>query len=187
MRPYKCNALAWELLYTGIKYESLTSLAKNSESHILKSFFFVGGVLLILFGYFGLNYSGFCFAEMRYLSNEEKIRAVFDLQNSRDTLPLDNAPDPKHVKDKSFDGYNLAHIKYKSFDEHIALYPECCSVNPGGGYEVPPVNFLDRIFGYDSGDVVVINFQVRYLEENGSLKTVENRFDNYLQNCDKPQ
>ncbi|MGL4619759.1 hypothetical protein [Chroococcidiopsis sp.] len=140
----------------------------------MKFFLFVGGVLLILFGYFGLNYSGFCFAEMRYLSNEEKIRAVFDYQNSRNRLPLDNLPDPKH-------------IKYKSFDEHIALYPECCSVNPGSPYEVPPTNFLDRIFGYDSGDVVVINFQVRYLDENGSLKTVSNRFDNYLQNCGKPQ
>jgi hypothetical protein len=153
----------------------------------LKRFLFVGGVLLIIFIYFGLNYSGFCFAEMRYLSDEEKIRAVFDYQNSRNTLPLDNAPDPKHVKDKSFDGYNLAHIKYKSFDEYIALYPECCSVNPGGPYEVPPAKFLDRIFGYNSGDVVVINFHVRYLDENGSLKTVENRFENYLQNCGQPR
>jgi len=153
----------------------------------LKRFLFVGGVLLILFVYFGLNYSGFCFAEKRYLSDEEKVRAVFDYQNSRDTLPLDNAPDPKHVLDKSFDGYNLAHIKYKSFDEHIALYPECCSLNPGGGYEVPPTKFLDRIFGYNSDDVVVINFQVRYLDENGSLKTGEKRFDNYLENCGKPR
>ena len=149
----------------------------------MKRFLFVGGVLLILSVYFSLNYSGFCFAEMRYLSNEEKIRAEFDYQNSRDTLPLDNPPDPKHVKDKSFDGYNLAHIKYKSFDEYIALYPECCSVNPGGPYEVSPTEFLDRIFGYNSGDVVVINFQVRYLDENGLLKTVENRFENYSPNC----
>ena len=149
----------------------------------MKRFLFVGGVLLILSVYFSLNYSGFCFAEMRYLSNEEKIRAEFDYQNSRDTLPLDSPPDPKQVKDKSFDGYNLAHIKYKSFDEYIALYPECCSVNPGGPYEVSPTEFLDRIFGYNSGDVVVINFQVRYLDENGSLKTVENRFENYSPNC----
>jgi hypothetical protein len=64
---------------------------------------------------------------------------------------------------------------------------ECCSVNPGGGYEVPPTKFLDRILGYDSGDVVVINFKVRYLDENGSLKTGEKRFDNYLENCGKPR
>ena len=153
----------------------------------MKRFLFVGGVQLILFVYFGLNYSGFCFAEKRYLSNEEKIREEFDYQNSRDTLPLDNPPDPKHVLDKSFGGYNLAHIKYKSFDEYIALYPECCSVNPGGPYEVSPEEFLDRILGYNSSDVVVINFKVRYLDENGSLKTGEKRFDNYLQNCGKPQ
>lgn len=135
--------------------------------------FLSGGVLLILFVYYGLNYSGFCFAEKRYLSDEEKIRAEFDYQNSRDTLPLDNPP-------------NSEHIKYKSFDEYIALYPKCCAVNPGGSYEVSPVEFLDRIFGYNSGDVVVINFQVRYLDENGSLKTVENRYENYSRNCGKP-
>lgn len=152
----------------------------------MKRFLLVGGVLLILFVYFGLNYSGFCFAQKRYLSNEEKIRAVFDYQNSRDTLPINNFPNSEQVKDKSFDGYNLAHIKYKSFDEYIALYPECCSVNPGGGYEVPPVNFLERIFGYRSGDVVVINFHARFLKKNGEIKTVKVRFDNYLQNCGKP-
>lgn len=140
----------------------------------MKSFLSGGGVLLsLVFIYFGLNYSGFCFAEKRYLSDEEKIRAEFDYQNSRDTLPLDNFPDPKH-------------IKYKSFDEYVALYPECCSVNPGGPYEVAPVEFLARILGYNSGDVVVINFQVRYLDENGLLKTVENRYENYSRNCGKP-
>ena len=143
----------------------------------MKKLLFVGGVLLILFVYFGLNYSGFCFAEKRYLSDEEKVRAVFDYQNSRDTLPIKNFPGISYPK----------HIKYKSFDEHIALYPECCSLNPGGGYEVPPTEFLDRILGYDSGDVVVINFKVRYLDENGSLKTGEKRFDNYLENCGKPR
>ena len=137
-------------------------------------FLFVRGVLLFLLVYFGLNYSGFCFAEKRYLSNEEKIRAEFDYQNSRDVLPIANFPDPKH-------------IKYKSFDEYIALYPECCPDNPGGPYEVPPAKFLDRILGYNSGDVVVINFQVRYLDENDSLKTVENRFENYSRNCGKPR
>lgn len=140
-------------------------------------FLFVGGVLLILFVYFGLNYSGFCFAEKRYLSNEEKIRAVFDYQNKRTDLLYRVHVEPNNNK----------YIPYKSFDEYIALYPECCSVNPGGPYEVPPAKFLDRIFGYHSGDIVVTNFQVRYLDENGSLKTAEVRFDNYLENCGKPR
>ncbi|WP_289501406.1 hypothetical protein [Gloeocapsopsis sp. IPPAS B-1203] len=38
--------------------------------------------------------------------------------------------------------------------------------------------FLDRILGYNSGDVVVINFKVRYLDKNGLLKIGEKRFDN---------
>ena len=151
--------------------------AHKHRDRILKIFLFVGGVLLILSVYFSLNYSGFCFAEMRYLSDEEKIRAEFDFQNSRNRLPIKNFPGIKYPK----------HIKYKSFDEYIALYPECCSVNPGGPYEVSPAKFLDRILGYNSGDVVVINFKVRYLNENGSLKTGEKRFENYSRNCGKPR
>ncbi|MDJ0597871.1 MAG: hypothetical protein QNJ37_03375 [Crocosphaera sp.] len=137
----------------------------------------VGLPLTALITYFGFNYSGFCFAQMRYLSDEEKIRRVFDYQNSRNTLPIENFSGVWYPK----------HIKYNSFDEYIALYPDCCSVNPGGGYEVPPAKFLDRIFGYDSRDIVVIYFQVRYLDENNSLKIGKKRFDNYLTNCGKPR
>ncbi len=149
---------------------------------LFQSLLFIGIPLAGLMAYFGLNYSGFCFDQMRYLTDEEKIRSAFEGQNSRDRLPIDNLPPeyphPRYPK----------HIKYKSFDEYIALYPECCSVNPGGlFYEVPPAKFLDRIFGYDSRDIVVTKFQVRYLDENGSLKTAETRLDNYMANCGQPR
>jgi len=149
---------------------------------LFQSLLFIGIPLAGLMAYFGLNYSGFCFAQMRYLTDEEKIRLVFEGQNSRDRLPIDNSPYPEYSPLQY-----PKHIKYKSFDEYIALYPECCSVNPGGPYEVPPAEFLDRIFGYDSRDIVVTKFQVRYLDENGSLKTAETRLDNYLENCGQPR
>ncbi len=145
---------------------------------LFQSLLFIGIPLAGLMAYFGLNYSGFCFDQMRYLTDEEKIRSVFDTQNKRTDLLYRVHVDPNNNK----------YIPYKGFDEYIALYPECCSVNPGGlFYEVPPAKFLDRIFGYDSRDIVVTKFQVRYLDENGSLKTAETRFDNYMANCGQPR
>ena len=123
---------------------------------------------------FGLNYSGFCFAEKRYLSKEEKIRAVFNYQNNRGDLLkfVDNA-NPKE------------YIKYKSFEEFLAENPDCCHINPGGPYGVPPSSFWDRIFGFDSGDVVVVDFKVRYLDEKGNHGFEEVQFENFLTNCGK--
>jgi len=138
-------------------------------------FLTIGLPTLFLVTFFGLNYSGFCFEKMRYLSKEEKIRAVFNYQNNRSSSLLrfvDNA-NPKE------------YIWYKSLEQFIAENPDCCHVNPGGPYGVPPSSFWDRIFGYDSGDVVVIDFKVRYLDEKGNRGFEEVQFENFLTNCGK--
>ncbi len=139
-------------------------------------FQFVGIPFIVLIAYFGLNYSGFCFAKMRYLSDEEKIRSVFVSQNERTTISV-------YTPGKGTESYQ--HIKYKSFDEYLKENPDCCAVNPGPPYETPPARFLDRIFGYHSGDDVVIKFKVRYLDENSQQKSMETRFENNVQNCGK--
>ncbi|MDJ0620664.1 MAG: hypothetical protein QNJ63_28680 [Calothrix sp. MO_192.B10] len=118
-----------------------------------------------------MNYSGFCFAQMRYLSDEEKIRSVFDYQNARSRLPI------------NFQYYD--HIKYESFDEYIKENPDCCRINTGEASEVASSNFVDRIFGFNSGDVIFTDFQVRYLDENGKQTKQVVRFYNRVQNCGK--
>lgn len=95
---------------------------------------------------------------------------VFDYQNERTDLGRSS--------------YN--YIKYASFDEYIKQNPDCCSINPGGPYEIRHSSFLDRIFGYDARDVIVINLKVRYLDENGHKRVFETRFENTLQNCGHP-
>jgi hypothetical protein len=79
---------------------------------------------------------------------------------------------------------NNKYIRYNSFEEFIAENPDCCHVNPGGPYEPSPTPLLSRIlFGYDSGDVVVINFKVRYLDEKGNRGSEEVQFENQVSNC----
>lgn len=111
---------------------------------------------------------------MRYLSDEEKIRAVFNVQNNRTDLLTYVVPlGPKYE-----------YIEYESFEEYLAENPNCCRINPGGPYEAAPSSFWDRIiFGYDSGDMVVVDFKVRYLDKSGNRGFKEVRFDNQLSNC----
>ena len=142
-----------------------------------KSIVLISGIVsTFLIIYFGLNYSGFCFAEMRYLSDEEKIRSVFNYQNNRTRLPV-------YIPGKGSTIYQ--HIKYKSFDEYIKQNPDCCTLNPGIPTEVPPARFIDSILGYNSGDVVAITFRVRYLNENNQQGLIEASFENTIQNCGK--
>ncbi|MEH2285670.1 MAG: hypothetical protein V7K90_30880 [Nostoc sp.] len=144
---------------------------------VLAIFIFIGIPLTMLSIFYSLNYSGFCFAKMRYLSDDEKLRIAFNYNNREDTLPVNVDGKIKYYE----------HIKYASFDEYIKENPDCCSINPGGPYEIRHSSFLDRIFGYDARDVIVINFKVRYLDENGNKRVFETRFENTLQNCGHPQ
>jgi hypothetical protein len=127
-----------------------------------------------LFAYFGLNYSGFCFAQMRCLSDQEQIKLVFGYQNNRQTL---------FIPGKG----NVEHIPYENFEQYAQSYPDCCAVNPGGAYGVPPANFFDRIFGYDSNDIVVINFYAHYYDEFGHQRIEKIQFENVLTNCGHPR
>lgn len=56
---------------------------------------------MIITPYLSLNYSGFCFSEMRYLSDEEKIKRAYE---------------NKYVS------------KHKKYEEMIKEHPNCCKV-----------------------------------------------------------
>jgi hypothetical protein len=144
------------------------------RTSLLPVFLFIGIPLSILSIYFSLNSSGFCFAKMRYLSDYEKLQGAFDFQNHRDKIPAIIPGKKEQLYD---------YIRYKSFDEYIKQNPDCCSINPGGPYDLPPPDFLDRIFGFHSGDAIVINFKARYLDEIGKQRIKEYKVEHAVQNC----
>jgi len=149
---------------------------------LLTIFIFIGIPITILGIFYSLNYSGFCFAKMRYLSDEEKLRIAFNYYNKEDKLPVDVGGKIKYYE----------HIKYASFDEYIKENPNCCSINHGETYKIaqssfiPESSFLDRISGLGFRDLTVINFKVRYLDENGNQRVQEVRLGNTLRNCGRP-
>lgn len=89
----------------------------------LKCYIFSGVLVATAFTYASLNYSGFCFDKMRYLSDEEKFRILFAAFNSRETVPI-------KTKDKGTQDYEQ--IKYESFEQFIEMNPNCCTIDPGG-------------------------------------------------------
>jgi hypothetical protein len=131
--------------------------------------------LAVLLLYFGLNYSGFCFVQMRHLSNEEKFQSVFDYHF--ETRRIKNDADKKEQLH--------TFVEDNNFEEYFKKNPECCKINPGGPYELPPPSFLDRITGYNSGDVIVMNFRVSYLDKNGKQTFKKYQVEHIMQNCGK--
>lgn len=127
--------------------------------------------------FFGLNYSGFCFSKMHYLNNQEKIKAVFEQHNNRNTIPVETEKETRFYQ----------YVKYENFDKYVKENPNCCVVNPGGPYDVAPPQLLDRIFGFNSTDVVVINFKARYIDDNGKQKIKQYKIEQAVQNCGQPR
>lgn len=114
--------------------------------------------LVVAWLHASLNYSGFCFKEMRYLSDREKFRIVFEALNFKKTLRVEAIG-----KDnlRFFKPYKR--IKYESFEQFMEMNPDCCKVANSGK--------------------VVMNFTLRYLDENGDRRAQEVTVKGAIKNC----
>ena len=139
-----------------------------------RDIYFIILCCLIATVFFALNYSGFCFRELRYLSSEEKMEFLFNIWNNSvfDNIVIDG--EFKVLERKN---------RYANFDEFLEKHPNCCEVDPKGGYDTAPPNFIDRITGYDSGTRILIEFDEEYIDSNGNILTKEIQIVDRLQNC----
>jgi alkylhydroperoxidase family enzyme len=95
--------------------------------------------MLVLLAIAAANYSGMCVAQLRYLSDDEKVDSAIAFVLERGWLPHDGRPGDPH---------------YESAEQYRKLVPDCCTVSLGfvdGG------EFLDRILGRLSAYVVIAN------------------------------
>jgi len=112
---------------------------KHKNISIIFSLFF------ILFTYFGLNYSGMCISQMRWLSDEEKIRLAVDRVNSREFTTVT----PNRIL--------VTRVPYKSIDDFIEKNSECCGLGPPvmtSEGTFPDFSFWDqKIWGFGGAHV----------------------------------
>ena len=139
-----------------------------TSTNILRSFC----AFLILCG--TLNYSGFCFKELRYLSSTEKIESLFNIWNSSFGAPFLIDGEYKVWERKN---------RYASFDEFLLKHPDCCQIAPNGGYDTGNPNFIDRITGYDCGSRILLKFNEEYIAPDGNILTKKIEIVDRLQNC----
>ncbi len=134
--------------------------------------------VLIFIG--GMNYSGFCFAKMKYLTYDEKVLIVFNDTNNKGLgewrrTTVDGG--------KSYSVLKI--IPYASFEEFTKENPNCCGIKRGT--EISPSDFFDLIAGngYNIDERVTINYKVRYLDKNGNDSSTDLKLDRVVTNCGK--
>jgi hypothetical protein len=119
----------------------------------------------------GLNYSGFCLEERRFLTDQEKIDNVV-------RRILNSYPPALKSYITTADGQKAIRwarpnnpIPYASIGDFLAVNPDCCAVtlqeHPQSGGQI---SLMDRLLGFTSANVRV-RYQVRYRDENDQLKT----------------
>ncbi len=133
--------------------------------------FALAAPLLWFFGYSAVNLTGYCIAEKRFLSDDEKIgRAIMQIERRSNFSHYENGR------------INIwPRIKYESVNDFLAKNPNCCRLNPDEPRETG-YSFGNAIYG-SAHDIIVLEYKARYMDENGNEQSVQVREDNVVGNC----
>ena len=142
---------------------------------MIKIFSFLIGVpVILLLLFFGLNTAGFCFPEMRFLSDYERYERYFKEKTS-DKWVLMHKPND--------DIYYVERIPYESFKSFIEKYPDCCDINGKAPYELAPRSFSDRITGYNAAKTITMDININYIDKDGEKRSEVFRYQDHTKNC----
>jgi hypothetical protein len=123
--------------------------------------------------YAGLNSSGFCFAKMHYLSDEDKFRQEFERRIQQDTVFITDRQNNENGRQ------SYERIKYESFEQFMESNPDCCTMRP---FRSNPWDW-ERITGLHNGEFTVMNYTTYYLDENGKRRSKKSKWGVIQQNC----
>lgn len=119
-----------------------------------------------------LSYSGYCFSERRYLSDQERIERAVTFVLASMTPPVARYDiSPVDKRRKTFQEGTRDYVPYRSVHEFFELNPNCCVVVDrftyrGGETYIP--NFWNRLTGAVSA-VISMKYQVRYRDKDGAV------------------
>jgi hypothetical protein len=107
-------------------------------------------IKLILLTILGLNYLGFCFKELKYISDQEKIRIV--------------VAELLKIQQKNIADYRVDFHPYKSVDDFLSINKNCCEVSGGGFFGGITFEWAYRLCGR-LADYVYISETSRYSDK----------------------
>lgn len=131
-----------------------------------------------------LTNNGYCHAEGKYLTDDEKIRvALIDVLREYPPSVIRTPIDPTK-------GGNLTvpkdPINYRDVNEFLYLNPDCCKVRPTETYtEGSTVTLLEKLTGTASS-VIETNYLVRYRGEDGLERSIKTTPSLHITNCGTP-
>lgn len=154
-------------------------------SRIIWRYLIVLMAMILISGiYIGrMNYTGYCFAEGKYLTDKEKVRvAVADVMKLYPPPVIRTSVGPStwnvDVPEKP--------IYYRDVDEFLALNPSCCAISyVRKELESTGPRFSDKATGAMSS-FVDMNYIVRYFDVDNVVQSTAVKGFLPISNCGKP-
>ena len=161
---------------------------------------FIKYTALLLFGLFtlygsgrmGLNYTGYCMEQQRYLTDQEKITiAVNDLLRSYPPV-VDIYKEIDGVRIVTDRNIPINPIQYESTNEFFEINKNCCQVRDYGkgdfggedAEQTSPISLFSKLTGNISSHIH-INYQVRYVGTDNEVVVINSRTAPAITNCGK--
>jgi len=122
------------------------------------------GLLFLVIIFFTLNYLGFCYSTMRFISDQEKIEAAvrWTIRKESVVIPIKT--------DRGTTYTSVPFERYSTVQDFLRRNPSCCRVGITSGDDIPKPSFIRRILGLYA-DIVEVNLTVSYTT-NGESKVV---------------
>jgi hypothetical protein len=136
-------------------------------------------IAVAFFAWGGLNTSGFCFSEMRYVPDKEFFARY--LESTRILLNPDLLQVQGLTSDPSVKSYD-------SFDkgiDYLQKYPDCCSYGPQAGVTPDsdyPLSLSQSFFGRAWG-LAAIHYHLQYVNGAGQAKEYQSFLQGWATSC----
>ena len=136
-----------------------------------------------------INYSGYCFEQGRYLSDDERIRegiaSIVVLHYPLTRFVPDEMPSAGRPRGNGR-GIEITKdqlILYRDAEEFVAINPGCCNFGRRGLYgEVGESDLWTKVTGYSAG-FFNAKYQIRYRDSKGHIQSSWTGITFHLQNC----
>ena len=141
--------------------------------------------ILLLAGRIWLNYIGFCFEKLRFLSDEEKISIAinYELSGYPPVVSEYGEKDGRVFCTKAYIPDNP--VYYKNVDEFLFENPDCCRVTQKMERSGYTVRLEHRLLG-SANTFVEVKYKAKYIDANGIERSQITERYVAISNCGHP-